>query len=98
MKTIATIVKMAPITIQRLIGSPITATPTAIAVMGSVTPKTDAFVGPINRVAQANAPVDTIVGKSANPSKFQIAVEGGNIMAPLNSAWTKNIAPPTSNA
>ena len=77
---------MTPVTTQLLSGSPMTTTPTAIAVMGSVTPNTDAFVGPMRRVAHASAPIDTIVGNSANPTKFPLADAGGNIIPPLNNA------------
>ena len=48
--------------------------PTRIAVIGSNTPSTDAFVAPILRVAIARVAVDTMVGSSAKPIKFSHAV------------------------
>ena len=51
-------------------GSPNITVPTRIAVMGSNTPSTDAFVAPMLRVAMARDAVDTIVGSSARPMRL----------------------------
>lgn len=44
--------------------------PTAIAVTGSKTPKTDVFVAPINFVEIAKVIREIMVGNNANPDKF----------------------------
>lgn len=59
-----------PIIIFVVKGSPNTSVPMRIAVMGSKTPSTDAFVAPIFRVAIAKVAVDTIVGRIAKPKIF----------------------------
>ena len=51
-------------------GSPNISVPTRIAVIGSKTPSTEAFVAPIFRVAMAKVAVETMVGKRARPSRF----------------------------
>lgn len=50
--------------------SPKTRVPTRMAVMGSNTPKTEAFVAPILRVATASVAVDTMVGRRARPTRL----------------------------
>ena len=50
-------------------GSPNISVPTRMAVIGSNTPSTEAFVAPILRVAMASIAVDTTVGNRANPTK-----------------------------
>ena len=57
-----------PTTIFVVSGSPNMSVPTRIAVIGSNTPKTEAFVAPILRVAMANEAVDTMVGNTASPT------------------------------
>ena len=52
-----------PQTIAGVSGSPKAIVPTRIAVIGSNTPNTDAFVAPILRVATASVPVEIIVGE-----------------------------------
>ena len=59
-----------PTTILVVSGSPNISVPTRIAVIGSKTPRTEAFVAPILRVAMASVAVETIVGSRANPTKF----------------------------
>lgn len=93
----AAIVSTSPITIKPFIGSPIASTPTIIAVTGSLTPKTEAFVGPINRVAHASAAIETIVGTTASPKRFPIASAGGSVIALPNSACAKNTHDPTKS-
>ena len=53
--------------------SPKTKVPTRMAVIGSNTPSTEAFVAPIFRVATANVAVDTIVGRMASPIRLSQA-------------------------
>ena len=53
--------------------SPKTIVPTRMAVIGSNTPKTEALVAPIFRVAIANVAVETIVGSKARPIRFNHA-------------------------
>lgn len=59
-----------PIMILEVNGSPNTRVPTSIAVIGSKTPRTDAFVAPILRVATARVAVEIIVGRIASPTRF----------------------------
>ena len=63
-----------PTTILVVSGSPNINVPTRMAVIGSKTPSTEAFVAPILRVAMASVAVETIVGNSAKPIKFSQAV------------------------
>ena len=51
-------------------GSLNTSVPISIAVIGSKTPRTDALVAPIFRVATAKVAVDTMVGSRARPMRF----------------------------
>ena len=57
----ATTEMVMPTTIFVVRGSPNISVPTRIAVIGSKTPNTDAFVAPILRVATASVAVDTMV-------------------------------------
>lgn len=66
----ATIAMLIPTIILIVNGSPNISVPTSIAVIGSNTPNTDAFVAPMLRVANASVAVDTMVGKMANPSRL----------------------------
>ena len=61
MKVTATIDIRIPITMLEVRASPNTNVPTRIAVIGSNTPNTDAFVAPMFLVAIARVAVDTIV-------------------------------------
>ena len=54
-------------------GSPNINVPTKMAVIGSKTPSTEAFVAPILRVAMASVAVETMVGSSAKPTKLSQA-------------------------
>ena len=59
-----------PMIILDVKGSPNTRVPTSMAVIGSKTPRTDAFVAPILRVATASVAVEIIVGRIASPIRF----------------------------
>ena len=59
-----------PTTIFGVRASPNTSVPTRMAVIGSNTPRTDALVAPILRVATASVAVDTIVGNNASPTRY----------------------------
>ena len=48
--------------------------PTTIAVIGSNTPRTDAFVAPMLREAMAKVAVETIVGRIARPIRLNQSV------------------------
>ena len=65
-----TIAMPIPIMIFVVRGSEKINVPTSIAVIGSKTPNTEAFVAPILRVATASVAVEIIVGKIANPMMF----------------------------
>ena len=69
----ATTEMVMPTTIFVVRGSPNISVPTRIAVIGSKTPNTDAFVAPILRVATARVAVDTMVGNSAIPKRLSQA-------------------------
>ena len=82
-------------------GSPNISVPTSIAVIGSKTPSTDAFVAPILRVAMARVAVETIVGNRASPMRLSqsshpemLAV----IAVPLMTVLPKKIMAPTVRA
>ena len=51
-------------------GSPNISVPIGMAVIGSNTPSTEAFVAPMLRVAMANVAVETMVGNRDKPSKL----------------------------
>ena len=72
--TIAAIESRIPMTTLVVKASPKTSVPTRMAVIGSNTPSTEAFVAPILRVAMANVAVETIVGKRARPMRFIQAI------------------------
>ena len=48
--------------------------PINMAVIGSKTPSTEAFVAPILRVAIASDAVETMVGSRANPAKLSQSI------------------------
>ena len=70
MKVIAPIASSMPTMIFAVNVSLNIIVPTRIAVIGSNTPNTDAFVAPILRVAKANVAVEIIVGNMASPMRF----------------------------
>ena len=59
-----------PVTILVVSVSPNAIVPTRMAVMGSNTPSTEAFVAPMLRVAMASVAVETMVGNRASPKRF----------------------------
>ena len=67
--TATTEIKM-PVMMFVVSASPNTTVPTRIAVIGSKTPKTEAFVAPIFLVAIAKVAVETIVGRIASPMRL----------------------------
>ena len=70
MKVMATTEMRMPTTMLAVRASPNTMAPTKIAVMGSNTPSTEAFVAPMFRVAKASVAVDTTVGSNASPTRL----------------------------
>lgn len=79
-------------------GSPNISVPTSIAVIGSNTPSTDAFVAPILRVEMARVAVDTIVGSRASPMRLSQSVQPDMlavIAVPLRAVLPKKIIAPT---
>ena len=100
-KETATIAMQMPIIMFVVSGSPNINVPTRIAVMGSKTPKTDAFVAPILRVAIASVAVETMVGNIAKPIKFSHATLPSKpaVMAMSeNVIFTRNTNDPTIRA
>lgn len=98
-KVIANIAINIPITILLVSASPNTNVPTSIAVIGSKTPSTDAFVAPIFRVESAKVAVDTMVGKIASPTKLNQskAVSIPVVIFPEEKAiFTRNTTAPTN--
>ncbi len=71
--TAITEIKM-PMMMFDVSASPKTSVPTRMAVIGSNTPMTDAFVAPMFLVAIAKVAVDTIVGRIASPMRFIHAI------------------------
>ena len=59
-----TMAMVMPMTILDVKGSPNTRVPTRMAVTGSKTPNTDAFVAPILRVATASVAVEIIAAET----------------------------------
>ena len=90
-----------PTTILVVSGSPNINVPTKMAVIGSKTPSTEAFVAPILRVAMASVAVDTMVGSNAKPTKLSQA-EPPSIPAVIvvseNRIIPKNTIAPTLKA
>lgn len=77
-------------------GSPSISVPTSIAVIGSNTPNTDAFVAPMLRVAMASVAVDTMVGSSAKPTK--LSQSPPVVMPAVMAVSEKAILPRNTNA
>ena len=78
-----------------------TSVPTRIAVMGSKTPKTEAFVAPIFRVAMAKVAVETMVGRMASPkmlSQSPTEVIPAVTGLPESTSLPKKMIAPTVNA
>ena len=81
--------------------SPKTNVPTRIAVIGSKTPNTEAFVAPMFLVAIAKVAVEMIVGKTASPMRFIHAIPPSSPVmssAPENEHLVKKTMVPTSRA
>ena len=73
-KVMAVMESKIPTMILVVRASPKTTVPMRIAVTGSNTPRTDALVAPMFRVAIANVAVDTTVGRIARPTRFNQAM------------------------
>ena len=67
MKVTAAMAMAMPVMMPAVRGSPNISEPTRIAVIGSKTPSTEAFVAPMLRVATASDAVETMVGRRASP-------------------------------
>ena len=90
-----------PVMIFDVSASPKTTVPTRIAVIGSKTPNTEAFVAPIFLVAIAKVAVETIVGRIASPIRFVHAIpDSSPVMrsAPDIEHLVKKTTVPTSSA
>ena len=97
----ATMAMQMPTTMLVVSGSPNINVPTRMAVIGSKTPSTEAFVAPIFRVAMARVAVETIVGSSAKPTKFSQAIPPSIpvvIVVSENRIIPKKTVAPTVNA
>lgn len=100
MNVIAIIEIKIPTMMFVVIGSPKTNAPTSIAVIGSNTPRTDAFVAPIFLVAIANVAVETIVGSMASPMRLSHAILFTKPLVISTSdiiSFIKNTTEPTLN-
>ncbi len=81
--------------------SPKISVPTRIAVIGSKTPRTEAFVAPIFLVAIARVDVETIVGRIASPMRLTHANSPSSPVVssvPESEHLVKNTTVPTSRA
>ena len=90
-----------PSIILKVNGSPNIRVPTRIAVIGSNTPRTEAFVAPILRVATANVAVEMIVGSIARPirlSQSDVAHIPERIGVPDRMTFIRNTNTPVDNA
>ena len=90
-----------PTTMFVVRGSSNISVPTSIAVTGSKTPSTEAFVAPTLRVATAKVAVETIVGRSAKPTKLSqsTVVDMPAVIAVSEKMiFPKNITAPTMSA
>ena len=90
-----------PTTILVVSGSPNISVPTRMAVIGSKTPSTEAFVAPILRVAMARVAVETMVGSSAKPTKFNqspLVVMPAVMAVSEKAIFPKNTTAPTVRA
>ena len=100
-KVTATIEIRIPAIMFAVSASPKTNVPTRIAVIGSKTPNTDAFVAPMFLVAIARVAVETIVGRIASPMRFIHAIpDSSPVMrsAPDIEHLVKKTTVPTSSA
>lgn len=75
MKMMAAMAMEMPTMMLVVMGSLKAIVPTMMAVIGSKTPSTDAFVAPILRVDSASVAVEMMVGKMARPTKQNHADE-----------------------
>ena len=101
MKVTATTEIRMPVMMLVVSASPNTKVPTRIAVIGSKTPKTDAFVAPMFLVAIARVAVETIVGKMASPMRLNHAIPPSSPVmssAPDIEHLVKKTIVPTSSA
>ena len=73
MKMMAAMAMEMPTMMLVVMGSLKAIVPTMMAVIGSKTPSTDAFVAPILRVERASVAVDMMVGSTASPSRHHHA-------------------------
>ncbi len=73
MKVTAMMAIRMPIMMLEVRGSPNMRVPIRMAVMGSKTPRTEAFVAPILRLAMASEAVETMVGRRARPKRLSHA-------------------------
>ena len=97
----ATIEIRIPATMLVVSASPKTNVPTRIAVIGSKTPNTEAFVAPMFLVAIAKVAVETIVGRTASPMRLTQAVPPSSpviLSAPEREHLMKNTTVPTTRA
>ena len=69
-KTMAAIVRAIPMMMLTVMLSPNANAPTSMAVTGSNTPSTEAFVAPIRRVDAASVAVDIMVGRIARQTRL----------------------------
>ena len=99
-KLTANIAISMPMIMLLVSASPKTNVPTRIAVMGSNTPSTDAFVAPILRVATASVEVDTMVGRIASHTKFNqsslVSIPSVSFSPEAATLLKKKIAPTIS--
>ena len=101
MNTTATTEIRMPVTTFVVRASPKTNVPTRMAVTGSKTPRTDAFVAPMFLVATARVAVETMVGNIASPVRLIHALPPS--MPAISSApdvmlLVKKTAAPTASA
>ena len=88
-------------TIFEVSASPNTRVPTRMAVTGSKTPRTEAFVAPMFLVATARVAVDTMVGKMARPTRLIHAFAPSIPFissVPEDRLFVKKTAAPTESA
>ena len=97
----ATTDNVIPIIMLEVIISPNATAPTRIAVIGSKTPSTEAFVAPMFLVAIANVAVEIIVGKMASPIKLSHAEQFSSPVSmgtPENAILMEKTIEPTKRA
>ena len=90
-----------PVMMFAVSASPKTTVPTRIAVNGSKTPNTEAFVAPMFLVAIAKDAVDTIVGRTARPMRLNQDITPSSpdmSSVPESEHLVKNTTVPTIRA